>query len=226
MKVAISQSNYLPWRGFFALIASVDLFVFLDEVQFTSRDWRSRNLIKTKHGLKWISIPVGDSITRRVKDVILPKGPWRGRHLSQILQAYEGSTNFEFGANFITRILDTNSFITLSEFNKFCIERISREIFQLKTHFVDSSQICHSGQSSSRIYSIAKEVGAQEYLSGPNGRNYLDVLSFNDSGIKVSFADYSKLEIYPQLHGPFVGNVSIVDLIFNVETKYESFIKL
>ena len=72
MKLAISQSNYIPWRGYFDLIASVDRFVLYDTVQFTKNDWRNRNLIKTQAGVQWLSIPVGANIRRTIQEVELP----------------------------------------------------------------------------------------------------------------------------------------------------------
>ena len=64
-KLAVSQSNYIPWKGYFDMIAAVDQFVILDDVQFTKNDWRNRNVIKTPLGLSWLSIPVGKKINRK-----------------------------------------------------------------------------------------------------------------------------------------------------------------
>ena len=57
-RVAIVQSNYIPWKGYFDLIASVDEFILYDDVQFTRRDWRNRNRIKTPQGVHWLTVPV------------------------------------------------------------------------------------------------------------------------------------------------------------------------
>ena len=63
-KVAILQSNYIPWKGYFDLISYVDEFIIYDDMQFTTRDWRNRNKIKTPQGLYWLSIPVGSNTNR------------------------------------------------------------------------------------------------------------------------------------------------------------------
>ena len=226
MRIAISQSNYLPWRGYFGVIASVDCFIFLDEVQFTSRDWRSRNRIKTKDGLKWLSIPVGASLSRRVSEVLLPKNNWQLKHKSLVMEAYKNSNNYERGLQFIEEIYLVESFSHLSEYNKFCIQKISREFFHLETKFIDSSQIPHQGISSDRILSIAKNIGAKEYITGPSGLNYLKISDFENFGIKVLVANFTNLPRYDQLHGEFVSNTSVVDLIFNVEEELTPFIKI
>ncbi len=83
-KVAIVQSSYIPWRGYFDLIAAVDEFILYDDVQFTSRDWRNRNMIKTPTGSQWISVPVGQSIHRRIRDVVLLNQKWQKKHWRSI----------------------------------------------------------------------------------------------------------------------------------------------
>ena len=85
---AISQSNYIPWKGYFHLIANADIFIFYDTVDFTKRDWRSRNQIMTPHGLKWLTIPVGSNNGKTIQDVILPSGTWRYNHLETIRRTY------------------------------------------------------------------------------------------------------------------------------------------
>lgn len=208
------------------MIASVDCFIFLDEVQFTSRDWRSRNRIKTKDGLKWLSIPVGSSISRRISEVPLPKNNWHLKHKSLIKEAYKNSNNYERGLRFIEEIYSVEPFSHLSEYNKFCIQKISREFFHLETKFIESTQIPHQGISSDRILSIAKNIGAKEYITGPSGLDYLKISDFKNFGIKVLEANFTTLQCYDQLHGEFESKTSIVDLIFNVEDELMPFIKI
>jgi hypothetical protein len=226
MNVAISQSNYIPWAGYFGLIAKSDVFVFLDEAQFTSRDWRSRNKIKTANGLTWLTIPVGNSQSRPIFDVKLPNDTWKNHHKSTILRAFKGAHNFRQGAELIESIYGESQIGTLSEFNQYWIKFISTEILKLKCKFLDSREITHQGTGSDRILSICKSLSATNYLSGPAAATYLKLGDFFSNKIQISFADYSEMRSYAQLHGDFVPNVSILDMIFNIKTDYSEFIEI
>jgi hypothetical protein len=226
MKIAISQSNYLPWAGYFGLISKCDAFVFLDDVQFTSRDWRSRNRIKTAAGLKWLSIPVGDSRSRRICDVKLPDNEWKKSHMSSIIAAYRGSSNFQSGVHFMETIFDEFESETLSDFNQSCTKYIASEILGLTCTFLDSREIAHTGTGSDRILSICKSLSATKYVSGPSAFSYLKLDEFIINDIEVAFVDYSKMSSYEQLHGDFIPNVSVIDLVFNVASGYSNLIEI
>lgn len=226
MKVAISQSNYIPWAGYFGLVAQCDVFVFLDDVQFTSRDWRSRNRIKTARGLKWLSIPVGDSRSRRICDVELPDNDWRRSHRSSIIEAYKGSRNFEFGLDLVDKIFSELAIDTLSNFNQNLIKYIAVEIIGIKCKFLDSREIVQSGVGSDRILSICNSLSTDQYISGPSAASYLNFEDFSSSGIELAFADYSKMRKYEQQHGDYEPKVSIVDMIFNVKSDLSEFIEI
>ena len=86
-KIAILQSNYIPWKGYFDLISKVDEFVIYDDVQFTKNDWRNRNKIKTPKGLEWITIPVGQNIKRKIKDVVINSN-WQKKHWKTLQMNY------------------------------------------------------------------------------------------------------------------------------------------
>ena len=93
-KVAILQSNYIPWKGYFDLISYVDEFIIYDDMQFTKNDWRNRNKIKTPQGLNWITIPVGSDNTRRIRDVIFVNNDWRLKHCKTLEANYRKSPFF------------------------------------------------------------------------------------------------------------------------------------
>ncbi|HEU5201697.1 MAG TPA: WbqC family protein, partial [Nitrospira sp.] len=87
-RVAICQSNYLPWKGYFDLIHDVDVFVFYDDVQYTKNDWRNRNKIKTPQGVQWLTIPVGSHCHCRICDVSLQDSYWQKQHWKTLVQRY------------------------------------------------------------------------------------------------------------------------------------------
>jgi len=100
-KVAIVQSNYIPWKGYFDLIASVDEFILYDDVQFTKNDWRNRNRIKTPRGVEWLSIPVGKDINRRIRDVKINDLSWQKKHWMTLSGNYKRSAKFKEVAEFL-----------------------------------------------------------------------------------------------------------------------------
>jgi hypothetical protein len=226
MKIAISQSNYIPWAGYFGLISKCDAFVFLDDVQFTARDWRSRNRIKTASGLKWLSIPVGDSISRRICDVKMPDTDWKKSHKSSILASYRDASNFQSGVDFVETIYSEFQLETLSDFNQSCTKFIAREILGLDCSFYDSREITHVGSGSDRILSICKSFSATKYVSGPSAASYLKLDDFTMNDIEIAFVDYSGMSSYEQLHGDFIPNVSIIDMVFNVASGYSKLIEI
>src|SRR6476646_3628706 len=96
-RVAIVQSSYIPWKGYFDLIRAADEFILLDDVQFTKRDWRSRNRIKMKDGLHWLSIPVNTKgrYEQRIADTTISDPSWAERHWQTIRSAYARTAYFD-----------------------------------------------------------------------------------------------------------------------------------
>lgn len=207
------------------MIAKSDVFVFLDDVQYTTRDWRSRNQIKSQNGLKWLTIPVGNSRNSKIYEVNLPITNWPQSHGDKVFSAYQNSINFDFGMELLEEIYNPK-FKTLSEFNQYWIKYIANEILGLKCDFLDSRDLSSAGSGSERILSICKSLNAKKYLSGPSAQNYLELDTFQDAGIDVYYADYSKLPNHNQLHGEFIPNVSILDLIFNESSELNKFIEI
>ena len=214
--VAISQSNYLPWRGYFSQIGAADYFVFLDNVQFTKRDWRTRNQIMTPQGMAWINVPIfpPKSSSSRINEIEIPDFGFLESHLELIRRSYSRATNFEKNWTWLSDLLLQAHSKNLSEFNSNLIKNISQE-FDLKTNFVNSTKFQDSDDATQRLINICVELGAEKYLSGPNAKNYLEVSRFHDLGIEVIWADYHFSE-YDQLWGEkFHPHVSIVDAVLN-----------
>lgn len=214
-RVVINQSNYLPWKGYFDLIHDADIFVFLDDVQFTKNDWRNRNRIKGPNGTHWLTIPVGGSVDRRIDQVLLPAGPWRARHWKSLVESYAKAPFFDAYASFFREVFTgAQSWLTLSEMNQHLIRMIARDFLGITTEFVDSREFNLTSRKEDRVLDILKCLGATTYLSGPAGRAYLDPGRFAREGIEVAWKDYSRYPVYPQVHPPFEHAVSIVDTLF------------
>jgi hypothetical protein len=212
VKVAVLQSNYLPWRGYFDIIHDADVFVFYDDVQYTVNDWRNRNRIKTTNGPVWLTVPVGNQNDRRICDVELRDTGWARKHWRTIEQSYRRAPHFAMFAGFFREIY-ARPWSSLSELNQMLVKTIATEFLGIRTEFRDSREFQLDGRKGDRLLNLLAELGTTEYVSGPSARNYLDVAAFRDAGITVVWKDYGSYPEYPQLHGPFVPDVSIVDLL-------------
>lgn len=214
MKGVILQPNYLPWRGYYDLMRVADLFVFLDDVQYTSRDWRNRNRIKTQAGSKWITVPVlHKSRDALIKDVPVDYSrDWIQEHLESMRHAYARAPFFEESINGIAELLRTKPEL-LCDLDIALLLKTA-ELLGLKPKTIRSSALGVSGRKEDRLLAICRAAGITEYISGPSGANYIDPSSFEREKVTLSFHQYSYPE-YPQLHGAFDPQLSIVDLLFN-----------
>ena len=223
MKVSICQSNYIPWRGYFDLIASADVFVVYDEVQYTKNDWRNRNLIKTATGLSWLTVPVRrESIHQKINETLTMSTGWERKHITALTLNYSKSPFFQTYKDEIFEIYE--NFTSLSNLNVNMIKKIC-EILMIGTKIIDSSDLCLSGDRNSKLIDACIKLNATTYISGPSASCYLDTAAFNLNNINVNWMDYSGYLEYPQRFGTFIGNVSILDLIFNIGPNSKNYLK-
>jgi len=213
-RVVILQSNYMPWRGYFDLINDCDLFIFYDCVQYTRQDWRNRNLIKTAQGLKWLSVPVGTSVDRLLRDVAISDDAWRAAHLKTIEHAHSKCAAYSDYIDFF-RDIYSQPWRNLSELNRTVITRIANDLLGCTTTFMRSADLGVEGTRTDALVNLLEKVGASSYISGPAAKSYLEVEKLNAAGIEVQWKDYSGYPDYPQRHGPFEPQVSIIDLLLN-----------
>lgn len=213
-RIAILQSNYIPWKGYFDLIAAVDEFILYDDVQYTLRDWRNRNQIKTDKGLEWLSIPVGQDFDRRIRDVEIPDAGWQRKHWAKLEANYKWAPHFKSVTAWLRPLYYDVTHTNLSACNQRFLETICSKlgIRTVLTHSWDYRLI--DGKTE-RLVDMCRQAGAGELICGPAVMNYIDRAQFEAAGIALTLFDYSGYPEYPQLHGPFVHTVSILDLLFN-----------
>jgi len=214
-RVVINQSNYLPWKGYFDMIHDADFFIFYDDVQYTNRDWRNRNLIKTMHGMLWLTIPVGSDRKRLIQEVVIENSKWQKLHWETICHHYKKAQFFYLYKEFFENIYLNQSWDNLSHLNHYLIENISFEFLKIKTKFLRSSEFKKNGGGKEAILSILKEIGATNYISGPRAKSYLNKLDFEQNNINLTWKDYDRYPEYPQFYGDFNHKVSIIDLLFH-----------
>ncbi|MFI5024045.1 MAG: WbqC family protein [Alphaproteobacteria bacterium] len=230
--VAVTQSNYIPWKGYFDIIAQVDEFIILDNVQYTRRDWRNRNLIKTPKGLQWLTIPVQvkGRFTQRINETRVSERDWAEKHWRTIVANYRQAPHFdEYGKRLAVFYERCAGVELLSEINLLFLRGIA-ELLDIRTPFRLAIDCVPQAEMdtmtpSARLAAVCQAAGARRYLSGPAGKNYLDLAPFEAAGIAVDWMDYSDYLEYPQLWGPFEHGVSIVDLILNTGAEARRFLK-
>jgi len=225
-RVAIVQSSYIPWKGYFDLIASVDEFVLFDDVQYTKRDWRNRNRIKTANGPIWLSIPVEvkGRFEQRICDTSIADSSWTGKHWRSIRASYARAPFFrryEAELECLFREADADK---LSSVNHRFIAGLCG-VLGISTRLTWSMDYAVEGDRTGRLLSICRQAGATEYLSGPAAKVYLDEPQFAAAGIAVSYADYSGYPEYDQMYPPFDHYVSVIDLIVHTGPEARRFMQ-
>jgi hypothetical protein len=224
--VAISQSNYIPWKGYFDLINAVDEFILLDDVQYTRRDWRNRNLIKTPQGLIWLTIPlhVQRRSRQRIDEMVVADPAWAVRHWETLRHSYRRAPWFEAAqATFEPLYLDVPE-TYLSRINRAFLEAICR-LLGVRTKIAASTDYLPRGRSTERLVELCLQAGATGYLTVPTARAYLDEQQFDRAGIALFWIDYDGYPEYPQLHGSFEHRVSVLDLIFSTGPSAPEYMK-
>ena len=215
-RVAIVQSNYIPWRGYFDLISQVDEFILFDDAQYTKRDWRNRNRIKAPNGSIWLTIPVEVKGKRdqKIKDTVISDPGWSRNHWRTIVYNYSKTKYFSrYQELFEELYLERNENL-LSQVNYKFVTAIC-DLLGIETKLAWSSEYRLVEGKTERLIDLCKQAGANEYLSGPTARGYIDEELFRNEGIELRYMDYSGYSEYEQLYPPFESGVSIIDLIFN-----------
>ncbi len=225
-KIAILQSNYIPWKGYFDLINMVDEFILYDDMQYTRRDWRNRNKIKTPQGLQWLTIPVEikGKFFQKIKDTKITDKKWNIKHWRTISQNYSKAKYFKDYKDIFEELYLACDEEYLSQINYKFITTIN-EILEIKTKLRWSSEFELLDGQTEKLLGICKDCNADIYLSGPAAKDYFNEDLAKQENIKVEWMDYSRYKEYEQLNLPFEHGVTILDLIFNQGQNTRSFMK-
>ena len=214
---SILQPSYLPWLGAFDQMARSEVFVFLDDVQYTKNDWRNRNRIKSAGGASWLAVPVRTSgrSGQSIRDAEIEGGAWRRKHWRAISQAYSKAPHWNRYSDEIDGLLDSD-WTRISELD-IAVTRWMADAFGIEVEFRVSSELgVEADDPNERLLAVLEAVGADEWYEGAAGASYVDLERFRRHGVRVRFQDYSHPE-YPQLwprHG-FISHLSALDLLLN-----------
>ena len=225
-KVAILQSNYIPWKGYFDFINSVDVFVIYDIVQYTKNYWRNRNQIVVGSEPAWLTIPVHQkSLEQSINETSIADPRWAKKHWRTIEQNYRKSPGFSvFGDVIGEAILGLANEPLLSKVNLVMI-RVLCEMMGINTTIKLSEDFDLPDDRMDRLIHICNTLEADEYVSGPAARVYLDEQRFLKENMRVSWYDYSGYQQYPQASEVFSHYVSILDLLFCTSSDYRDYMK-
>ena len=195
-KIAILQSNYIPWKGYFDMINTVDEFIFYDEVQYTKNDWRNRNKIKTSQGIQWLTIPVRqNNINQLINETKVSDKNWGKKHWKTLMQNYSKAKYFkEYKDIFEELYLNCNEEY-LSQINYKFIFAINK-ILEINTKLRWSNEFKLVGEKTEKIISICKNCNADIYLSGPETKDYFSIELAKKESLKVEWMDYSTYSEY------------------------------
>ena len=225
-KIAIIQSNYIPWKGYFDVINSVDEIVILDDVQYTNRDWRNRNVIKTPHGLLWLTVPIltKNRSKQKISEAQIADHLWAEQHWATIYSNYKKAEYFDVISEWLRPLYSNNSYTHISQLNGAFIFAVCKYL-DVSTKISDSSQYSATGSASEKLASICAQLGGNVYVSGPAASSYLDLQEFSRRKIEVEWFNYDGYPEYRQLWGEFCHNVTVLDLLFNCGPNSKDFIR-
>lgn len=226
-KIAILQSNYIPWKGYFDMIHMVDEFILYDDMQYTRRDWRNRNKIKTPSGLQWLTIPVDTKgkFYQKIKETKVKDHDWCEDHFRALRLNYGHAPYFkEYAPIFQELYQQCKEKEFLSDINYLFLTEICK-LLGIHTKITWSSDYTLADGKTERLVQLVKDAGGQEYLSGPAAKDYIVDQCFEDAHIKLTYMDYSGYPEYSQLFGDFEHGVSILDLLFNVGADAPKYMK-
>jgi WbqC-like protein family len=228
-KVAILQSCYIPWKGYFDLIHRVDEFILYDDMQYTKRDWRNRNLIKTPNGLQWLTIPVEvkGKYLQKINETKISDTTWAKKHWQTLIANYSRSKYFEQYEEYFKKLYtECDNEVYLSQINyKFLLAICSILKINTPIRWSTDFAIADHLHKTDRLVALCQATNATHYISGPSAQAYIDTDLFAQANIGLSYINYANYPIYDQLYGDFEHTTSIVDLIFNIGENADAYFK-
>lgn len=216
--VAIHQPEYLPWIGFLNKMDNSNAFVILDNVQYRRNYFQNRNRIRTATGWSWLTVPVKKApLETFIKDIEVDDSKqWGETHMKGLSQSYSKARHYHEYEEFFGRLYE-KKWSNLAVLNIGIIQFMAKAL-GIRVEIILASKLKATGKSSELLFGICKEIGADTYLSGKFGRDYLDERLFEEAGIEVIYQDFHH-PTYQQVYEPFVPDLAGIDLLFNYGAK-------
>ncbi|OGR03656.1 MAG: hypothetical protein A2284_12210 [Deltaproteobacteria bacterium RIFOXYA12_FULL_61_11] len=210
---AIHQPQYLPWLGYFDKLLAADVFVYLDDVQYVKNEWKNRNKIKITTGTTWLTVPVNYRFGQTIREVTIADPDFGRRHCQALKTYYGRCPSFDEVYPAVEEVV-RRPHPLLAEL---CIEltEVLLGFLGPAPPRLRSSTIEKREGPTTRLIDLCLAVQATHYLSGPAGRDYLDLDRFTEAGLAVLFHEYEH-PVYPQRWDAFVSHLAVIDLLLNV----------
>ena len=218
-KIIITQSNYIPWKGYFTTMRKATHIILYDDAQYTRRDWRNRNKIVTPSGPTWLSIPIDvkGKYLQKINEAKVKNNDWCLDHWNKIVQNYKNAPCFkEYSQYFEDLYLEKFTELDyLSDVNRVMLLRCI-ELLGIEIEVLDSREFSIRGGKTGKLINICKDLEANEYFTGPAARGYMEEQMFPENGIKLTYYDLDGFPEYKQMWEGFDHHVSILDMFFNL----------
>ncbi|MDR1992624.1 MAG: WbqC family protein [Nitrososphaerota archaeon] len=213
MIIFVHQPEYIPWLGFFDKLARCDTFVIYDDAQYQHGGFHNRNRIRTLLGWEWLTAPISHGHPQTIKDVKISGTQWKNKQLNQITSNYRQTPYFNEYFPIFKDVITFNHEL-LVNLNLHFIKTVAG-LLDIKVKMVRSSEFPYGGtEKNDKLVSMCKFFGADVYLSGSGGKNYIDESRFTVANIALQWHNYFHPR-YTQVFEGFQPNMSIIDLLFN-----------
>ena len=215
--LAVHQPNFLPWLGYFDKMASADVFVLIDDVQYVKQSVCNRSKIKNNMGeAVWLTIPVRISKgwDQNMNEIEMDYAQkWPVKVLNQIRGAYANAPYFKEHFEKIKDLI-TPEYPSLAALN-IALIRYVKDVIGIATKVHVASELNENfGTKNDRNMNICKYFKGDTYLSGAGAKKYNDEALFRNHRISLRYHEFAH-PVYPQINGPFLPNLSVIDLLFN-----------
>lgn len=214
MLVTIHQPNYLPWPGFFHKWLISDAFIILDTVQYHKNEWQNRNRIKAVGGAQWVTVPVSYRFPQTIGEVGIAQPNRARKQIAAIEQAYAKAPYTDDYWPQLREVME-QPWEKIADLNIAIIRTLGGMLGCKAPLYLASEMAVVSDDPTQRLISLCRELDGDGYLSGSEGRNYLERERFTDAGIDLWFQEV-EAPCYPQLHGGFISHLSVIDMLFNM----------
>ena len=218
-KIIITQSNYIPWKGYFTTMKKATHIILYDDAQYTRRDWRNRNKIITQKGPTWLTIPIDvkGKFDQKVNEAKVKNNQWPIDHWNKIRENYKKAPCFKQYSKYFEDIYlkQLPKYEYLSDINRIMLKECIN-LLDIKIEVLDSRDFDIRGGKTGKLINICKDLEANEYFTGPAAKGYMEESLFDENNIKLTYYDLENFPEYKQMWKGFSHHVSILDMFFNL----------
>ena len=225
MKVVIHQPNYLPYLGFFHKLSLADTFVIMDDTQYDKK-FTNRNKIKVPGNWIWLTVPINKKhkfVANKIVEINNEEN-WQSDHFEKINRSYSNSEFFKKNYKTFFEKIYSKKWDHLFTLNYELIIQLI-DWLDIKIEVIKESELNINGNSTDRLVNISKKIGAETYVSGIGGKEYMNEKMFETNNIKIEYQNFQCPKYKQVFNSEFIPNLSIIDLLFNIGPKSLSKLK-